>query len=80
MTVSFLAELTIQGSLLASISFKELQPGLIILIVTFCITDLYRFSCLFIVYLLVDEMLEANEVPRDRGRPLGNGEEDEDDD
>jgi hypothetical protein len=37
------------------------------LLVVFAVTDVYRFSCLFIVYLLIDEMLERGEVKRGRG-------------
>lgn len=68
MTATFLAELGMQGMFLSNFSPSDLP---IVLLVLFGVTDCYRFSCLFIVYLLIDEILERGEVKRDRNeKPL----------
>jgi len=65
MTGSFLFEIVVQGMMLTGPgNISQIPP---LLLAVFVITDVYRFSCLFIVYLLIDEMLERGEVKRGRG-------------
>jgi len=65
MTATFIAEIAMQGMVLSGTRPADIPP---VLLVLFVITDVYRFSCLFIVYLLIDEMLERGEVKRDMRR------------